>query len=116
MRSHGLWVYYTVTEYFYCNPLIVLNIFPKQLVIPNAAVIHVSINFSTVNCMFQLPLSLQFLFSLVVGNKVDLPKRDVSTKDGNDKARQFNTPYVETSAKTKQGVVSSCYSDSLTPG
>ena len=43
----------------------------------------------------------------MVGNKVDLPKRDVSTKCGNDKAQGFGIPYVETSAKTKQGVVSS---------
>ena len=43
---------------------------------------------------------------VVVGNKVDLPKRDVSTKDGNEKAQMFNIPYVEASAKTKQGVVS----------
>ena len=42
----------------------------------------------------------------MVGNKADLPKRDVSTKDGNEKAQMFNIPYVETSAKTKQGVVS----------
>jgi len=41
---------------------------------------------------------------VLVGNKVDLPKRDVSTKDGNEKAQQFAIPYVETSAKTKQGV------------
>ena len=41
---------------------------------------------------------------VLVGNKVDLPKRDVSTKDGNDKAKQFSIPYIETSAKTKQGV------------
>lgn len=45
-------------------------------------------------------------FVSVVGNKADLPKRDVSTKDGNEKAQMFNIPYVETSAKTKQGVVS----------
>ena len=42
----------------------------------------------------------------MVGNKVDLPKRDVSTKHGNEKAASFGIPYVETSAKTKQGVVS----------
>lgn len=41
---------------------------------------------------------------VLVGNKVDLPKRDVSTKDGNEKAKLFRISYIETSAKTKQGV------------
>ena len=44
---------------------------------------------------------------LVVGNKVDLPKRDVTTKDALELSQSYGIPYVETSAKTRQGVVSS---------
>ena len=58
--------------------------------------------FENCNCNWK-----QFNLHLpVVGNKADLPKRDVSTKDGGEKGLMFNIPYVETSAKTKQGVVS----------
>ena len=41
----------------------------------------------------------------MVGNKVDLPKRDVTTKEALDLSQQYGIPYVETSAKTRQGVV-----------
>lgn len=42
---------------------------------------------------------------LLVGNKCDLEdKRQVATQDAEDKARQWNVPYVETSAKTKHNV------------
>jgi len=40
----------------------------------------------------------------LVGNKVDLPKRDVTTKEALDLSQQYGIPYVETSAKTRQGV------------
>ena len=47
-----------------------------------------------------------FVFNfVVVGNKVDLPKRDVSTKEAQDVSNNYGIPYVETSAKTRQGVV-----------
>ena len=42
----------------------------------------------------------------VVGNKVDLPKRDISTKEALELSQNYGIPYVETSAKTRQGVVS----------
>ena len=45
----------------------------------------------------------------VVGNKCDLPKRDVSTAEANDLAKQYNIPFQETSAKTRQGVDDAFY-------
>ncbi|XP_065182142.1 ras-related protein Ral-A-like [Sycon ciliatum] len=42
---------------------------------------------------------------LLVGNKCDLDdKRQVSTKDAQDRATHWGVPYVETSAKTKHNV------------
>ena len=46
---------------------------------------------------------------LVVGNKCDLPKRDVSTAEANDLAKNYNIPFQETSAKTRQGVDDAFY-------
>ena len=40
----------------------------------------------------------------MVGNKVDLSSRNVDTKLARSKAESFSIPYVETSAKTRQGV------------
>ena len=42
---------------------------------------------------------------LLVGNKCDLEdKRQVSSADAQERAQQWNVPYVETSAKTKHNV------------
>lgn len=42
---------------------------------------------------------------LLVGNKADLEeKRQVSTEEGDSKAKEWNVPYVETSAKTRANV------------
>eukprot|EP00127_Corallochytrium_limacisporum_P005848 Clim_evm13s213 gene=Clim_evmTU13s213 len=42
---------------------------------------------------------------MLVGNKVDLEdKRKVATADAERRAREWNVPYVETSAKTKHNV------------
>ncbi|ESN90784.1 hypothetical protein HELRODRAFT_90797 [Helobdella robusta] len=41
---------------------------------------------------------------VLVGNKVDLSSRTVDTKSAKDKADSYCIPYVETSAKTRQGV------------
>lgn len=37
---------------------------------------------------------------LLVGNKIDLPNRVVSTEEGLAAARQYNVRFIETSAKT----------------
>lgn len=50
-----------------------------------------------------------FLHNVVVGNKVDLPSRMVETKQGKLKADSFLIPYIETSAKTRQGVDDAFY-------
>ncbi|CAI8005831.1 GTPase NRas, partial [Geodia barretti] len=63
-----------------------------------------------------LPLSLLSppspLSSLpaVVGNKIDLPRRDVDQKLASTYAKTHNMPYIETSAKTRQGVDDAFYS------
>ena len=41
---------------------------------------------------------------VVVGNKIDLPNRQVSTQEGLDQAHVFGAAYVETSAKTRQNI------------
>ena len=45
----------------------------------------------------------------VVGNKCDLPKRDVDTKTAVGVAKNYMIPFIETSAKTRQGVDESFY-------
>lgn len=42
----------------------------------------------------------------MAANKCDLPKREVSSQEVRDIAREYSIPVVETSAKTRQGVVS----------
>lgn len=42
----------------------------------------------------------------MAANKCDLPKREVSSQEVRDIAREYTVPVVETSAKTRQGVVS----------
>ena len=50
-----------------------------------------------------------FFTFTVVGNKVDLPTRSVETKQGKSLADSYNIPYIETSAKTRQGVDDAFY-------
>lgn len=45
----------------------------------------------------------------VVGNKVDLQTRTVESKQAKQVADSYNIPYVETSAKTRQGVDDAFY-------
>ena len=45
----------------------------------------------------------------MVGNKIDLPHPAVRSDQANAKAKEFGTPYVETSAKTRQGVDDAFY-------
>lgn len=49
------------------------------------------------------------LCNTVVGNKVDLPSRTVETRQGRTKAETYGIPYIETSAKTRQGVDDAFY-------
>ncbi|GAA50380.1 GTPase HRas [Clonorchis sinensis] len=49
------------------------------------------------------------LIAIVVGNKLDLTHRAVGANDAKMLARSFNIPYVETSAKTRQGVDEAFY-------
>lgn len=44
---------------------------------------------------------------ILVGNKVDLPRREVETKFAQSYAKGHHMPFIETSAKTRLGVVSS---------
>nr|AAT81171.1 ras [Mytilus edulis] len=46
---------------------------------------------------------------VLVGNKVDLPTRTVGAKQARPVADSYNIPYVETSAKTRQGVDDAFY-------
>jgi len=43
---------------------------------------------------------------ILVGNKVDLPRREVDTKFAQSYAKGHHMPFIETSAKTRLGVVS----------
>lgn len=45
----------------------------------------------------------------MVGNKVDLSSRTVDTKQAKQMAESYGIPYVETSAKTRQGVDEAFY-------
>ena len=49
------------------------------------------------------------LFSLVVGNKCDLPTRNVSSESARELAGTYQIPFIETSAKTRQGVDEAFY-------
>ncbi|XP_052800717.1 GTPase HRas isoform X3 [Mya arenaria] len=46
---------------------------------------------------------------VLVGNKVDLQSRSVDTRQAKQVADSYNIPYVETSAKTRQGVDDAFY-------
>ncbi|KAH3761546.1 Ras GTPase [Pelomyxa schiedti] len=41
---------------------------------------------------------------VICANKVDIPDREVQMKEGQDLARTFNIPYLETSAKLRQNI------------
>jgi len=46
---------------------------------------------------------------VMVGNKCDLPNRDVDMQQARDVARNYSIPFVETSAKTRMGVDDAFY-------
>ncbi|KAE8622862.1 hypothetical protein XENTR_v10005417 [Xenopus tropicalis] len=46
---------------------------------------------------------------VLVGNKCDLPSRTVDTKQAQELARSYGIPFIETSAKTRQGVEDAFY-------
>ncbi|XP_067863381.1 GTPase NRas [Heptranchias perlo] len=46
---------------------------------------------------------------VLVGNKCDLPARSVDTKQAQELARSYGIPFIETSAKTRQGVEDAFY-------
>jgi len=45
----------------------------------------------------------------VVGNKCDLQSRAIDVKAASDLAKQYGVPFIETSAKTRQGVDEAFY-------
>ncbi|XP_064385588.1 GTPase HRas [Halichondria panicea] len=47
---------------------------------------------------------------ILVGNKIDLPRREVDPKLAQAYGKNHKMPYIETSAKTRQGVDDSFYS------
>ncbi len=48
-------------------------------------------------------------FHLVVGNKIDLPTRTIDLSYAKDFAASLSMPFVQTSAKTRQGVEEAFY-------
>ena len=56
------------------------------------------------NIILALSLSLS-----VVGNKIDLPRREVDQKVSQAYAKNHRIPYIESSAKTRQGVDDAFY-------
>ncbi|KAG8431473.1 hypothetical protein GDO86_018599 [Hymenochirus boettgeri] len=46
---------------------------------------------------------------MLVGNKCDLPVWTVETQQAQDLSRSYGIPYIETSAKTRQGVEDAFY-------
>lgn len=46
---------------------------------------------------------------VLVGNKCDLPARAVSVRGAQEVAKNYGIPFVETSAKTRQGVDDAFY-------
>lgn len=62
--------------------------------------------YSTIN--FQVNCSNLYFLSAVVGNKVDL-SRVIQTRTSKCLADDYGIPYVETSAKTREGVDDAFY-------
>ena len=52
---------------------------------------------------------LCFFFKKVVGNKIDLPARNVDLREAQRTAEEYGIPFVQTSAKTRQGVEEAFY-------
>lgn len=46
---------------------------------------------------------------VLVGNKCDLPQRNIDSRQANEAARAYNISFVETSAKTRMGVDDAFY-------
>lgn len=46
---------------------------------------------------------------VLVGNKIDLPARNVDLRDAQKIADEYGIPFVQTSAKTRQGVEDGFY-------
>ena len=46
---------------------------------------------------------------VLVGNKCDLPTRNVDMNNAREQARHFGIPFIETSAKTRMGVDDAFY-------
>jgi len=63
----------------------------------------------TINEFFSSIGIILCMLVAVVGNKVDLPSRMVETRQGRVKAESYGIPYIETSAKTRQGVDDAFY-------
>lgn len=63
------------------------------------------------NAIINVYYFINIVYSVlsVVGNKVDLPTRAVDGKDAQSFATSVQIPYVETSAKTRQGVDDAFY-------
>lgn len=59
--------------------------------------------------MFIKILHFYYYFILVVGNKCDLQSRAIDVKAASDLAKQYGVPFIETSAKTRQGVDEAFY-------
>ena len=56
-----------------------------------------------------IPRSFFLLSFAVVGNKIDLPRREVDAKLAQGYAKNHHMPFIETSAKTRQGVDDAFY-------
>ena len=46
---------------------------------------------------------------VLVGNKIDLPQRSVDLRDAQKVADEYGIPFIQTSAKTRQGVEEGFY-------
>ena len=46
---------------------------------------------------------------VLVGNKCDLPTRNVDMNNAREQARHYGIPFIETSAKTRMGVDDAFY-------
>lgn len=51
----------------------------------------------------------KFNNNIVIGNKIDLTARSVDLRDAQKTADEYGIPFVQTSAKTRQGVEEGFY-------